>query len=121
MPDGASELGKPTKTYTFDEAAEICGVDPDHSKRDLYETIEKGGEFKWTLCVQASPFSQGSFQVSAYRSLMQIMTPEEVLNVDFDPFDVTKVWPRGQFPLHEVGKLTLNRNVEGEWMLFLVP
>ena len=28
----------------------------------------------------------------------------------FDPFDLTKVWPHGEFPLIEVGELELNRN-----------
>lgn len=40
------------------------------------------------------------------------MTPEQATKVDFDPFDVTKVWPRGQFPMQEVGVIELNRNVE---------
>jgi hypothetical protein len=26
-----------------------------------------------------------------------------------------KIWPRGQFPMQEVGVLTLNRNPEGEF------
>ncbi|KAK0752858.1 catalase-like domain-containing protein [Schizothecium vesticola] len=30
----------------------------------------------------------------------------------FDPFDVTKVWPREQFPLWEFGRLKLNKNPE---------
>jgi catalase len=29
----------------------------------------------------------------------------------FNPFDLTKVWPHGDYPLIEVGRLTLNRNV----------
>jgi catalase len=28
----------------------------------------------------------------------------------FNPFDMTKVWPHGDYPLIEVGKLTLDRN-----------
>jgi catalase len=28
----------------------------------------------------------------------------------YNPFDLTKVWPQKQFPLHEVGVMTLNRN-----------
>jgi len=55
------------------------------------------------------------------------MKPEEAVKVDFDPFDVTKIWPRGkpspafgiradrlsgQFPMQEVGELELNRNPE---------
>jgi catalase len=30
----------------------------------------------------------------------------------YDIFDVTKVWPHKDYPLHEVGKLVLNRNPE---------
>jgi catalase len=29
-----------------------AGIDSDHSKRDLFETIEKGGSYKWTMMVQ---------------------------------------------------------------------
>ncbi len=28
----------------------------------------------------------------------------------FNPFDLTKVWPHGDYPLQEVGRLTLDRN-----------
>ena len=28
----------------------------------------------------------------------------------WNPFDITKAWPIGQFPLFEIGKLALNRN-----------
>jgi catalase len=71
----------------------MSGEDPDYSKRDMWNLIEGGGDARWTMCVQ-------------------IMTPEEAATVAFDPFDVTKVWPRGQFPMHEVGELVLNRNPE---------
>ncbi|KAF3912629.1 Catalase [Dactylellina cionopaga] len=42
------------------------------------------------------------------------MQPDEAdaLILGFDPFDVTKVWPRKQFPMHEFGKLVLNKNPE---------
>lgn len=30
----------------------------------------------------------------------------------FDVFDITKVWPHSDYPLHKVGKMTLNRNPE---------
>ena len=30
------------------------------------------------------------------------MTPEEASKVAFDPFDVTKVWPRGEFPIFKM-------------------
>ena len=31
-------------------------------------------------------------------------------NYKWNIFDVTKVWPHGDYPLIEVGKLTLNKN-----------
>lgn len=62
---------------------------------------------------------------------MQIMQPEEAdpSKLGFDPFDVTKVWPRDQFPvcfhaieqptilpdfeqMREFGRLVLNKNPE---------
>lgn len=78
---------------TWEETEKIQGVDPDFSKRELFELLENGGEVKWTM-------------------YLQVMKPEELTTIDFDPFDVTKVWPRTQFPMHEVGDLVLNRNPE---------
>jgi catalase len=39
---------------------------------------------------------------------------EDLQNVDFGvsgPITVSKVWPHGDYALHEVGRLTLDRNV----------
>jgi catalase len=41
---------------------------------------------------------------------MQIMPFEDAETYRFNPFDLTKVWPHGDYPLHEVGRLTLDRN-----------
>jgi catalase len=35
---------------------------------------------------------------------------EDAKSYRFNPFDLTKVWPHDDYPLIEVGKLTLNRN-----------
>ena len=43
---------------------------------------------------------------------MQIMAFEEAKTYRFNPFDLTKVWPHGDYPLIEVGRMTLDRNVE---------
>lgn len=67
----------PKKRFNFEESVQTSGIDPDYAKRQMFETIEGGGSFKWTM-------------------LVQVMTPEEASTVDFDPFDVTKVWPRGE-------------------------
>ena len=42
---------------------------------------------------------------------MQIMPFEDAKTYRFNPFDLTKVWPHGDYPLVEVGRLTLDRNV----------
>lgn len=38
------------------------------------------------------------------------MTFEQAEKTPFNPFDVTKVWPQGDFPLIPVGKFVLDRN-----------
>jgi len=81
------------KNLTGPEAEELAGSDPDHSTKDLFEAIERKDYPSWT----------------AY---MQIMTLEEAEEYRFDPFDVTKVWLHGDFPLIKIGRFTLNRNPE---------
>ncbi|KAI8916784.1 catalase-like domain-containing protein [Powellomyces hirtus] len=86
-----SENGK--KQFKWQEAVKTCGEDPDFAKRDLYAHIESGGQATWKLYVQ-------------------VMTLEEAEVCPYDPFDVTKVWYRKDFPMHEIGRLVLNRNPE---------
>jgi catalase len=83
------------KQLTQPEAIRISGENPDYSKQQLWEAIENGQEIEWTAKVQ-------------------VMKPEEADpdKLGFDPFDVTKVWPRSQFPMHDIGRLVLNKNPE---------
>ncbi|MEO5717300.1 MAG: catalase [Chthoniobacterales bacterium] len=74
-----------------DEADRLAGADGDYHRRDLFEAIKRGEHPSWTLH-------------------MQIMPYEEAKTYRFNPFDLTKVWPHGDYPLHEVGRLTLDRN-----------
>ncbi|RYP13066.1 hypothetical protein DL767_010939 [Monosporascus sp. MG133] len=83
------------KQFTDAEAVRMCGEDPDYSKRDLWNAIENGEEIEWTAYVQVMQPQQAN--------------PE---TLGFDPFDVTKVWPRSQFPMKEFGRLVLNKNPE---------
>jgi catalase len=80
------------ENLTQDEADRLAGADGDHHQRDLYTAIENGNFPSWTLKMQVMPFQEAK----TYR---------------FNPFDLTKVWPHGDYPLIEVGQLTLNRNV----------
>ena len=43
---------------------------------------------------------------------VQIMPELEAETVPYHPFDLTKVWPKGDYPLIEVGEFELNRNPE---------
>ncbi|XLZ68032.1 catalase [Massilia sp. SR12] len=73
------------------EAAELIAKDRESSQRDLYEAIERGDYPRWTLKVQ-------------------LMTEQQAADAPFNPFDLTKVWPHKDYPLHEVGVLELDRN-----------
>lgn len=42
---------------------------------------------------------------------MQIMPFDDAKTYRFNPFDLTKVWPHSDYPLVEVGRLTLDRNL----------
>jgi catalase len=77
---------------TQEEADRLAGEDGDYHQRDLYEAIERGEFPSWTLKMQIMPF-------------------EEAKTYRFNPFDLTKVWPHSDYPLIDVGTLTLDRNV----------
>ncbi|WP_414936963.1 catalase [Amycolatopsis sp. cmx-11-51] len=73
------------------DADRIAGEDSDYYIRDLFKNIEKGNHPSWTLYVQVMPYAEAA----DYR---------------FNPFDLTKVWPKGDYPLIKVGRWVLDRN-----------
>ena len=79
------------ETLTNKEAEAIVGKDRESNQRDLFENIEKGNFPKW------------SFEI-------QIMSDEQAKKCSFNPFDLTKVWPHGDYPMIKVGTMTLNEN-----------
>ena len=79
------------ENLTDGEAEALVGKDRESSQRDLFEAIERGDFPRWTVSVQ-------------------VMTEARAKAFAFNPFDLTKVWPKGQFPLIEAGVLELNRN-----------
>ena len=76
---------------TDDEAAALIARDRESSQRDLFEALERGESPRGTLKVQ-------------------LMSEQQAAQAPFNPFDLTKVWPHKDYPLHEVGVLELNRN-----------
>lgn len=79
------------KNFTDAEAAEMKSKDMDFAQRDLFENIQRGNFPKWHFKVQ-------------------IMTEAESRTYHINPFDLTKVWPHGDYPLIDVGTIELNRN-----------
>ncbi len=43
---------------------------------------------------------------------IQVMTEDQAKKMPYNPFDLTKVWYHGEYPLIEVGYFELNRNPE---------
>ncbi|ANN14612.1 catalase [Amycolatopsis orientalis] len=73
------------------DADRIAGEDADYYIRDLFKNIKQGNHPSWTLYVQVMPYAEAA----DYR---------------FNPFDLTKVWPKGDYPLIKVGRWVLDRN-----------
>ena len=81
------------KNLTDAQAAELVGADRESSQRALFDAIEAGDFPKWKLYVQVMPEADAE-------------------KVPYHPFDLTKVWPKADYPLIEVGEWELNRNAE---------
>jgi catalase len=81
------------RNLTDEQAAGLVAQDRESHQRDLYEAIERGDFPKWTMYVQ-------------------IMPEMEAQSYSVHPFDLTKVWYKGDYPLIEVGEFELNRNPE---------
>jgi catalase len=76
---------------TSAEAARLAGANPESHTIDLVQAIDRGDFPSWTLRVQVMP----AVDAASYR---------------VNPFDLTKVWLHGDYPLIEVGKMVLDRN-----------
>jgi catalase len=79
--------------FMQDEADKIAGVNPDYHTVELFNMIKDAKFPSWTFYVQVMPETDAE-------------------NYRWNPFDLTKVWPHGDYPLIEVGQLELNRNPE---------
>ena len=81
------------KNLTDAEAQTLVGQNRESHQQDLFESIKKGDFPKWKLFVQ-------------------IMSEEDAKHYKFNPFDLTRVWLKKDYPLIEVGEFELNRNPE---------
>lgn len=76
---------------TQEQANQIQSTSVEHATLDLYQAIESGNFPKWDLYVQ-------------------MLKKEDFELLDFNPVDVTKVWPESVAKLIHVGTMTLNQN-----------
>lgn len=78
------------ENLTDQEAAALVAGDRETHGRDLLGAIERGDFPRWTLFIQ-------------------VMTEDQARAHRHNPFDLTKVWPKADYPLIEVGVIELNR------------
>ncbi|KAI9040353.1 catalase [Aspergillus affinis] len=74
-----------------DDATRMAGANPEFHTQDLWDAIARGEHPAWKLYVQ-------------------VMEPEQAETYGRAVFDITKIWPHKDFPLIEVGQMTLNKN-----------
>ncbi|MBE7218053.1 MAG: catalase [Caulobacteraceae bacterium] len=86
-----TDQGDGNAYFSQDDADKMAGKDGDYHRRDLFNAIAKGDHPSWTL-------------------FWQIMPYEDARTYRINPFDLTKTWPHSDYPLIEVGKMTLTRN-----------
>ncbi len=76
---------------TDQESGKVVSMDRESHQRDLYTAIEKQMYPKWKMYVQ-------------------LMTEDQANQMKNNPFDLTKMWHKKDFPLIPVGDFELNRN-----------
>ncbi|MET0287060.1 MAG: catalase [Polyangiales bacterium] len=79
------------ENLTDQEAEALVGRDRESHQRDLFESLEAGNFPSWKLRIQ-------------------VMSEAQAASHRHDPFDLTKTWPKAEFPLLDVGVLRLERN-----------
>jgi catalase len=78
------------RNFSNEDASSMKGQDADWAQRDLVQAIDQGDFPRWNVKVQ-------------------VMSDAAAKSFRWNPFDLTKVWPHGEFPLIDVGVLELNR------------
>ncbi|TQS73030.1 catalase [Rhodobacteraceae bacterium] len=84
--------------YTNAEAEALIGKTRESYQEDLFNMIEDGNFPKW-------------------RFMIQVMPEHEAETLDFNPFDLTKVWSHKDYPLIEVGTLEMNKNPDNYFQM----
>ncbi|XP_034824736.2 catalase-A-like [Maniola hyperantus] len=81
------------KNLKAQEARNYTIFDPDRLTKELFRGIENGSCPSWTVS-------------------LQILTKDDIKKIGPRAFDVTRTLSLSDYPLHECGKLVLNRNAK---------
>ncbi len=81
------------ETMTDAEAEALIGKDRESHQHDLLTSIEAKDYPRWTMYIQ-------------------VMSEAQAKKHPYNPFDLTKVWYKDEYPLIEVGYFELNKNPE---------
>jgi catalase len=81
------------RNWTDQQAARLVATDRESSGRDLYEAIAERMFPKW-------------------RAYIQLMSEAQAKAYPGNPFDLTKMWHKRDYPLIPVGEFVLNQNPE---------
>lgn len=84
------------ESLTLEEASELNKRDQDFFMRDLYNAIERKKYPSWRL-------------------EMDVISLKGLKELDFDPFDVTRLWKNGTYRTVPIGRIVLNRNVDKQF------
>lgn len=71
-------------------------ADPDYFGRDMYNAIEENNFPVWRL-------------------EMDIITPGDLKHLDYNPFEVTRIWKRGDYYTVTIGRLVFNHNTKNHF------
>lgn len=77
--------------FTNTEGAQLAGTEPDRHILDLQNAIKAGDFPSWDVHIQ-------------------VIHPDEISSAPVNIFDMTKVWPKKQYPLRKAGRVVLDRN-----------
>jgi catalase len=86
-----TELG--LANLTADQATAFASQDPDFFTRDLYDSIANKNYPSWRLELDIMPFKNAD-------------------KLDYNPFDVTRLWKKGTYKTVVVGRLVLDKNTD---------
>lgn len=78
--------------FSGKQATRMASLNADFHAQDLWDAISRRQYPAWMLYVQ-------------------VLEPEQAETLGGALFDITKVWPHKEYPLIEVGRMTLNENV----------